>query len=325
MNNDFSYLTPGKLLHDARENKGLDIEHVAMSIKIRKDYIIAIENDDYSDFESPVYAKGFIKLYARFLGIDEENIMALYRRFISIDGKANEPEVPKSTRPISKLNFVITPKTIAIGSIALILLVILGYLFLQVYYYQKPPNLQINIPTEERTETDNRTVTVSGYTDIGASVLINDSIVNVDEKGYFETEVTLRVGDNVIIIKAMFQDGVGKEAIKELYVTRNSDDQASESEVVITQPIKNSFNAEVSVQGGQAWLEIYIDGEIKVARIVQSGYIIEFDAEKTFEITSGVPSFTKVKIDEQEQSLTLANGVGSLTCELSTNGNVDCK
>lgn len=325
MNNDFSYLTPGKLLQDARKSKGLDIEHVAMSIKIRKDYINAIENDDYSGFESPVYVKGFIKLYARFLGVGEENIMALYRRFVSIDGKTKEADVSKPPKPGSKFNFVITPKTIAIGSVVLILLAILSYLFLQVYYYQKPPNLQINIPTEERSETENRQITISGYTDIGASVLINDSIVNVDEKGYFETEVSLRVGDNVIIVKAMFQDGVGKEAIKEMYVTRNSDDQPSDSEVVITQPTKTTFNAEVTIQGGQVWLEIYVDDEIKVARIVQDGYVIEFNAEKKFEITSGVPSFTKLKIDKQETSLGLANGVGSLTCELLSNGNVDCK
>lgn len=325
MNSDFSYLTPGKLLHDERKKKGLDIEHVALSIKIRKDYLNAIEVDDFSVFESPVYAKGFIKLYARFLGVDEETVMALYRRFVNIDDKSKGASVIKENSRVPKFNIVITSKTLAIGAIVTVLLIIFSYLLVQVYYFQKPPNLQISMPTNEKTETENRMITVGGYTDISASVLVNDSMVSVDEKGYFETDVSLRLGDNVIIVKAVFQDTVGRETIKQVYVTRLGTGDSTEIEEVIIEDIKDGFTAKITVSGGEAWIEAYVDDEIKVARVVPDGYAIELEATDTFRIVSGLPSRTKVYIDDVEQVMNTGSGVGSLSCKLESDNSISCE
>lgn len=325
MNNDFSYLTPGKLLHDERKKKGLDIEHVALSIKIRKDYLNAIESDDFSVFESPVYAKGFIKLYARFLGLDEETVMALYRRFVDIDEKSKGTAVLKTNNRVPKFNFVITSKTLAIGAIIAVLLIIFGYLLLQVYYFQKPPNLQISMPTDEKTETENRIITVGGYTDVGASILVNDSMVNVDEKGYFETDVVLRLGDNVIIVKAVYQDTVGRETTEQIYVTRTGTEEISENEEVVIEDIKDGFTAKITVSGGEAWIEAYVDDEVKVARVVPDGYVIELEVTETFKVVSGLPSRTKIFIDNEERAMNTGNGVGSLLCELESDNSVNCE
>jgi cytoskeletal protein RodZ len=60
----------GKKLHDARVQRGLSIEEVAHATKLRPDKIVALEHDDYARFPNNAYAKGFLQIYGRYLGVD---------------------------------------------------------------------------------------------------------------------------------------------------------------------------------------------------------------------------------------------------------------
>ena len=60
----------GKKLQQARIGKQLSIEEAARVTRIRPDKLIDLEEDNYSNFPSMSYAKGFLLLYARFLGVD---------------------------------------------------------------------------------------------------------------------------------------------------------------------------------------------------------------------------------------------------------------
>jgi cytoskeletal protein RodZ len=60
----------GKKLQQARLSKQLSVEEAARVTRIRPDKLIDLEEDNYSNFPSMSYAKGFLMLYARFLGVD---------------------------------------------------------------------------------------------------------------------------------------------------------------------------------------------------------------------------------------------------------------
>ena len=62
--------TIGKRLCQARLAKGLSIDEAAHATKMRPDKILALENDDYSRFGNNAYAKGFLQIYGKFLGVD---------------------------------------------------------------------------------------------------------------------------------------------------------------------------------------------------------------------------------------------------------------
>lgn len=79
----------------------------------------------------------------------------------------------------------------------------------QVLVDNSPPPLDIVVPLEG-FRTQERTVTVMGVTEPGATVLVNDMAVTVDEFGKFSTSVTLRSGKNTITIKAT--DAAGNTA-----------------------------------------------------------------------------------------------------------------
>lgn len=62
--------TVGKRLQKARQARGLSLEEVAHTTRMRPDKVLALENDDYSRFGNHVYAKGFLLIYSRLLKVD---------------------------------------------------------------------------------------------------------------------------------------------------------------------------------------------------------------------------------------------------------------
>ncbi|KKU81103.1 MAG: Helix-turn-helix domain-containing protein [Candidatus Gottesmanbacteria bacterium GW2011_GWA1_47_8] len=72
--------TVGSIFREAREKKHLTLEHVERATKIRKKFLSDIERDDYENLPSAAYAKGFVKNYSDFLGLDAASVLAYFRR-----------------------------------------------------------------------------------------------------------------------------------------------------------------------------------------------------------------------------------------------------
>jgi transcriptional regulator with XRE-family HTH domain len=61
----------GSLLKQRREARHLSIEQVAGQTRIRKHYLLALENDDLSAIPSMPQARGFLRIYSEFLGLNQ--------------------------------------------------------------------------------------------------------------------------------------------------------------------------------------------------------------------------------------------------------------
>lgn len=70
----------GHILREARETKGLTIKDVQQEIRINVAYIEALEQGEYDTLPSPVHARGFLRNYARFLGLDPQPLLDQYER-----------------------------------------------------------------------------------------------------------------------------------------------------------------------------------------------------------------------------------------------------
>lgn len=68
----------GETFKKAREARGLSLEEVAENTKIRYRYLEAIEKENFKIIPGHVYGKGFIRNYARYLGINPEPLTALF-------------------------------------------------------------------------------------------------------------------------------------------------------------------------------------------------------------------------------------------------------
>ena len=70
----------GDILREARHNKQVSLADAARVTKIKADILEKLEADDYSSLAAPMYTKGFLKLYADFLGLNGQEIADQYLR-----------------------------------------------------------------------------------------------------------------------------------------------------------------------------------------------------------------------------------------------------
>lgn len=72
--------TPGELLKQARERAGLSVERVAKDLYLDTQVIRTIEVNRFKDLGAPVYAKGYLRKYAKLVGVAEESILQGYQQ-----------------------------------------------------------------------------------------------------------------------------------------------------------------------------------------------------------------------------------------------------
>lgn len=69
--------TPGPILRRCREFHNMSIEDAAEVTKIGKNYLRALENDRHTEFASPAYLKGFLRIYANHLGLHADELLQM--------------------------------------------------------------------------------------------------------------------------------------------------------------------------------------------------------------------------------------------------------
>jgi cytoskeleton protein RodZ len=125
----------GDKLRQERERQGLSLKDVAEKTKVSRRCLEAIEQGRRADLPHPVYAKGFVRHYSKFLGVDEGIVEEFLAEHFNID---DEPEFHRyeiketmaKVRPVAG-----TGKRSPLGPVAvlavllLILCGLLGYLY----------------------------------------------------------------------------------------------------------------------------------------------------------------------------------------------------
>jgi len=97
----------GRKLAQARLQRGLTIDEAARATKLRPEKILALETDDYANFPSNAYAKGFLKNYARYLGVDVSEFLGALDSTLPISVAEyqylnNAPERPSHHEPMRR-------------------------------------------------------------------------------------------------------------------------------------------------------------------------------------------------------------------------------
>lgn len=104
---------PGQQLRQAREASGLSIAEAAMKLHLHQRVVVALEAGDQEQLPSPIYVRGYLRNYARLVGIDPETVVAAY------DGTDNQhPELKpplkaptqasSSDKPVKAVTYLIT-------------------------------------------------------------------------------------------------------------------------------------------------------------------------------------------------------------------------
>lgn len=87
----------GATLRETRNRRKVELSEVEAAIKIRVRYLQAIENEEWDALPGDAYARGFIRTYAYYLGLDGERLADDYRRTVAPPGAER---VPKRVEPV---------------------------------------------------------------------------------------------------------------------------------------------------------------------------------------------------------------------------------
>ncbi|MEM6427747.1 MAG: RodZ domain-containing protein [Deinococcota bacterium] len=68
----------GQMLRDARLDKSLDLRDIASQTRVRKQYLLALEEGQYEALPETVYTRNFIRLFATAVGLDGSTLLELY-------------------------------------------------------------------------------------------------------------------------------------------------------------------------------------------------------------------------------------------------------
>lgn len=201
---------PGEILKKRREELGQDLKNIAHILKIRYDYLKAIEANLFEKIPAQVYTKAYIRQYAKYLGVSVEPVIEKYMQKIS--PPVQEPaSLPKKEEP-KKRKFQLP--LIAIPALALVLIgVYISYPRKSEHKYSEKPKTASVQKTSSAKQTVQKTIVTGSVKDNttkpekqepkktkGYALEIRASEitwlkVNVDNKQ--EKDLTLKQGESI--------------------------------------------------------------------------------------------------------------------------------
>jgi len=95
----------GRYLRGERELRKVSLEEVSKFTRIKEQYLSAIEEDRYDLLPSAIYVKGYLTAYARYLGLDPNDTVLRYQRYLKeltiAEEKRLEQQKPEPPRQVS--------------------------------------------------------------------------------------------------------------------------------------------------------------------------------------------------------------------------------
>ena len=204
----------GDILREARLKGGFSIKDSSKFTRIHEQYLKALESGNYTLFSDRVHIRGFIQNYAKFLGLNFEEILAVWRR----EYKDEDNKIYTTSSSNGFSGVFITPKFVMAGLIIVLSLGFSLYLYFQYQSYAGVPPLLIESP-EDNLVTTTREIWIKGRSYKNTFVYVNGEEVKTTETGSFRFPVSLDLGLNNIIIKA--SNRLGKETEIKLNVVYN--------------------------------------------------------------------------------------------------------
>ncbi len=192
--------TVGQILKEARLNQSVSLSDLEKTTKIKKDFIIKIENEDWENLPEFPVVSGFVKNIANALDLSVDNVNATLRR----DYPPKKLRI--NPKPDISSKFTWSPKlTFAIG-VSFLVLIVLGYLGIQYRKFSTPPDLSISSPKQNEITTQNK-IKVSGKTTTDAIVTVNNQPITLDQDGAFSTDLEITKETKNLTFKAISRSG----------------------------------------------------------------------------------------------------------------------
>jgi cytoskeleton protein RodZ len=193
--------TLGEKLRQAREERGISISEVAEQTRISPMYLESIENDNYKPLPGGIFNKGFVKAYAKYVGIDEQEALQDYARLVSQHEEVVEDNQPRYRPEVltdeARSASTMVPTIVFAGII--LALMTGGILFVVSYIKNQPDNPPV---ANANTNNASNLATNIGVTDTNAAQVPVPDQIRVEFKALAEkVSVTSTVDGTLLTTK----------------------------------------------------------------------------------------------------------------------------
>ena len=294
----------GNLLREARERKEITLREVERTTRIRRGHLEALESEDFAQLPPATYARGIVRNYAQYLGLDPAATLAAYER---ASGSVVDPvEIVPATRPIDSHSHWV-PNFAIIAFMVVMSLVVFTWMYSA--YFR---------PSESLATSTVGVATVTPFTQSILAVTSPQVTVATQGGGFVTATPASTATPTVPAAAAPTEEPSVAAAPVETAVV---EPEVVPTEVVDEEPIEEQPTEEVAIVDeepteeattgaytftiwvtDEVWVQVAVDGIVVQDDVVAAGAELSWEGD-TVSITSGNSSFVHVYIDGEDMGL----------------------
>ncbi len=190
--------TLGQYLSVLRRDRSLDLVAVAKSLGIAPKFLEALEKGAYDMLPADVYVLGFLHKLAGLYEVEPAALLDQFKKERAVF--SGEIKIKRESEKAGK-KIQFTPKMLSVLIVGGLLVILGIYVVWQIARLNQPPSLEISSPKDGEKITQTF-VTVSGKTEPGMKLTINDEQVLVDDAGKFSASLGIGSGQKQLVIRS---------------------------------------------------------------------------------------------------------------------------
>lgn len=311
---------PGQRLKALRESQDLDLSRVATLLHLSDQELEALEADAYGELPGPVFIQGYLRNYARFLGVPTEPILNAYHKLNPEKGRLPDLKIAQVSHEVGGSRIIMRVVTwlIVLGLLVLVAVWWRGYLPWPIQF----PLMGKSSPVEDTSQQagDDDEVQTFSTTDklieIGdggpATLLLPQSLdgnavtEKADEEAVAETISTKResVVDDALVTSPEPPAVPATDGLESETVTPSPGPPVSPLEQPL--PPAGGDTGRVVVQfDGASWVKISdASGRFNLMGEVKGGTRQVLEGSPPFSLVLGKAAVARVFIDGREFDIT---------------------
>lgn len=326
--NSTTTASPGELLFRQREQLGVPLADAARALNLRPAVIAGLEQDNYQEIPVAAYRRGYLRAYAKYLGMDDRLVLEAYQ--------AHNGDID-TERKVTSVSTVRPPSRLGAWLFKLVtLLVIVGLIAVTVMWWQsrggnEPPgfdssstNETANAPTQsssaltETVETTGEsTAASSSFTTSGENAgLTSDAARITPTPTAPQSPTSDDAGDSAAAVEPSSQTDTSGEAQAaapaESDVVESDVVESESSSIADTESTASANTLELTFNE-QSWTEIFDATNQRVFVGLQSpGTSTTVEGEPPFRLTVGNATGVELRYQGEEVDLPARAGANNV-------------
>ncbi len=138
--------SPGRRLRVQRQSRGIEVERIAAQLHLRVAAVEALEQDRYQDLPGPVFVAGYLRNYARVVGLDAEPLISAFRATHPDPHPESLPVGPLPRRELGSSHILVRLISLALVAAAVVTLVLWWQNRAEILAVESPPESAAGLP-----------------------------------------------------------------------------------------------------------------------------------------------------------------------------------